>query len=170
MIIVVIITMKVMMFCIIGIVLQSLLIFRTGTDFSLALKYTGLRTSIDYTHSAKLISPPVQITSDSCIAIILMANANFTVSMAYLNGSTYMEHLLLSSPLALGRTWHRLYLNASPMMTGSGQFVLVLESAAASSGTESAMINDIKLLNGTCRDLGQCVSLAFFNTPLHDVA
>lgn len=152
--------MKVTVSCIIGIVSQSLLIFRTGTDFSLALKYTGLRQSIDYTHSAKLISPPVQITSDSCIAVILMANANFTVSMAYLNSSFYTEHLLLSSPLALGRTWHRLYLNVSPMMTASEPFVLVLESAAASPGTEAAMINDIKLLNGTCRDLGQCDSLA----------
>jgi len=86
--------------------------------------------------------------------MVLMVNANFTIKMAYLSSGVYTERLLLTSPLPLGRTWQQLHLNASPAMTDSAQFVLVFESASAGPGTEAAMISDVKLLNGTCRDVG----------------
>lgn len=126
----------------------------------MTLTYSGLRSSTDFVHSAKLISPTVSSASNSCMTIMLMAASNFTLKMAYLLNQVYTERLLLASPRPLGGRWHKIYITLSPLMSNYKPFVVVFETAAAAPRMDAAIINDIRMLNGSCRSIGR-YSVAF---------
>lgn len=118
------------------------------------MKYTGPAPPNFYSHWARLISPPVPLTTNSCLRITVVANANITILKSFLSvDGMYSERRLFASALPLGQAWHRLWISIAPSVANQ-KFAAVIETAI-SEGIVAMAVSDVSLAAGNCRLLGK---------------
>jgi len=147
--------------------------FDLAVDFTAILAYsrndpaTGL-----YKHSATLMTPPVSISSPSCVNIIFQASAALSVSSRFLNTTgTFVKTALYRTLLPVINQWASVRLDVAPPPIASlicasinrssdewmcnRSVVIEFRTYATHDGTASAMIADVALLSGACNVKGK---------------
>ena len=126
----------------------------SADDYTAVMTYSGPAPPNFYSHWARLISPPVALTTNSCLSIIIAANANITILTSFLNDvGIYSERRLFSSALPLGEAWHRLRLNIAPSVPYQ-TFAAVIETAISEVSIVATAVAEVRLYAGICRLLG----------------
>ena len=144
-----------------------------SADFTTIIRYSRAEPATGlYKHVAQLMSPPIGISSPSCVRIIFQASAPLSVSSRYLDETgSLVKTQLYRTLLPITNQWARVLLDLTPPpppITGctsangssddwtcNQSVVIVFRTEATSDGTASAMIADVALLTGVCNAVGK---------------